>query len=389
MPYNHVKSWMARNMLGAICGTILLVILVAGLWPFNPFPHNEVNWLQNGSGLHIGDMGIVLSKTGVDAKQILRGVPSSFEIWLKPDKRMVSGTIVTFYDVQGQRLINLSQYQDEVVLKRANRERFGLKDTTVLYAPVFGKGRRVLLSISGGARGTSIYVDGRLIEVTAKFNLVQRDTSGQIILGTSPIYRSTWAGEIYRLAVYDRATTAAQALTQYQNCCQKGRPGLDLIDAPSALYLFDEGTGNLIHDIKNPQDSLLIPKHFTVPDEMLLERPWDEYRPSWSYVSDVVVNVMGFVPLGYFFCWYAKSKGFKKRPELVILLFGFGISLLIEGTQSFLPTRSSGVTDLITNTLGTALGIYLSKFPSILEMIKKLWQSIFGEGSTLFHPRES
>jgi len=39
------------KLLGSICFAILIIILIAGLWPFNFFPKNKVTWLPDKNGV--------------------------------------------------------------------------------------------------------------------------------------------------------------------------------------------------------------------------------------------------------------------------------------------------------------------------------------------------
>ena len=45
-----------KKVLELLCASVLAGILIAGLWPFHA-PKNEVSWLINGNGLHIGRYG--------------------------------------------------------------------------------------------------------------------------------------------------------------------------------------------------------------------------------------------------------------------------------------------------------------------------------------------
>jgi glycopeptide antibiotics resistance protein len=100
-------------------------------------------------------------------------------------------------------------------------------------------------------------------------------------------------------------------------------------------------------------------------NEQFLESPWSEFHPEWGYWKNVGINIAGFVPLGFFFLALFSSVPKLRRPVLVTVVLGFTVSLTIEVLQAFLPTRDSGMTDLITNTLGAAIGVLAFKYGAV------------------------
>src|SRR3979490_1143070 len=54
---------LARVALTSALAAVLAIILVAGLWPFNPRPPNNVEWLKDKNGLRLGKNPIVVSRS--------------------------------------------------------------------------------------------------------------------------------------------------------------------------------------------------------------------------------------------------------------------------------------------------------------------------------------
>lgn len=82
----------------------------------------------------------------------------------------------------------------------------------------------------------------------------------------------------------------------------------------------------------------------------------------FSDLTNTVLNVLLFLPLGFFFPVFWKR--FLPFPRAV--LYGFFISLLIESLQIF-TYRATDINDLMTNTFGTFLGWIVARI--VLKLI--------------------
>jgi glycopeptide antibiotics resistance protein len=129
-------------------------------------------------------------------------------------------------------------------------------------------------------------------------------------------------------------------------------------EQPRALYLFGERDGYIVHNQLGSTD-LIIPARYLVLHSPFLALPWRHYHPTWSYWEDVGINIVGFIPLGYFLVAYFSAVRATRFAAPAVVLLGFFMSLSIESLQAYLPTRDSGMNDLITNTSGTLLGVLL------------------------------
>ncbi len=353
-----MRILVAAQFLKAICACVLMSILVAGLWPFHA-PRNDVSWLSGGSGLVFGKDGSIVSANSFEVDPARDGDSCSLEIWLKPARLDSGGMILAFYRANGDVVpFSLRQYQSGLVLARPSQSDVREKDE-VYVGEVFDASDPVLVTITSNRTSTAIYADGRLLKRVSNFVGLGRDLTGQLVIGNAPTTPYTWSGELKGLAIYDRELTETEIAKSPADWTIAGRPDSSEREALVARYLFDEGQGRVVRNRVDAATDLLIPERFFVLHPQFLERPWDEFRPSWSYCKDVGINIFGFVPLGFFFSAYFAAILKTRRAIWLTVALGLAVSLTIEILQSFLPTRDSGMTDLITNTLGTAMGATL------------------------------
>jgi VanZ family protein len=351
----------ARTVLGALSFSVTLGILICTLWPLDPFPRNKVSWLPGTNGIRFDWAGVVLSAQPLACgeKSALKG-SASLEIWLKPSETQSVYTVLDFFGSGSPFRFRLRQYRDGLIVSRESRVADGrLERAKIDLDHGLQAGKLTLVTLTSTDKGTTLYLDGAVKQTYPKFRIAASDLSGQVVLGTAPVDSQPWIGEIHGLAVYDVELTPTVVQEHFLQGDKLDRPtNAEHLDAV-ASYTFSEGQGNMIHSQGRCGADLQIPTYFRVPHQAFLRLPWNEFDPSWEYVADVLRNIVGFLPLGIFLCGYLVLAQPRNKAILTTVLAGCALSLCIEILQAYLPQRVSGTTDILTNTLGTALGAFI------------------------------
>lgn len=363
---------MRAKLLAFASLVVLGITLTLGLWPFCA-PRNRVKWMNNAEGLSFGRYGTVFSSGSFSPVTSGEEVRRSVEVWIQPEPYH-SCSFLSFFNPQQSLHLSMRQSINDFELQadivnpghRPKRARLYTDDVLRQRKPVF-------IAITSGVRGTLIYVDGVLAKQAPQFRIVPGAFDGQLILGDAPIHPDGWRGEIRGAAVYDAELAGAQILGHYDSWKSSGRPRISNEDHVAALYLLNERGGNVVHDQVRPGLDLAIPEEYTVLGKPALEPVWEEFETSRSYVSGVIKNIVGFIPLGFSFNLFLVACQ-RKRPALMTIVSGFLVSLTIEVLQILLPTRDSGTTDLITNTLGTWIGVFVCRIIGPYRLLQYLPQ---------------
>jgi VanZ family protein len=355
------------------CVGVLCVILIAGLWPLHA-PKNQVSWLKNQNGLSFGHYGSMVSAGGFRDSGLEDGSSGSLEIWLEPSVAEGRRTILSF-DGSGHLGTPFSLHQNKSGLRveRHNVDSYGTFRTAWFDVEgVFRQNKPVFVTVILEKQVTSVYLDGVLAKTSPILGVSTNNFTGRLVIGDSATAPDSWSGQILGVAVYHVQLTPVQVAQHYKSWMETRRPTLSADEAPFALYLFDERKGNIARNQLDPATGLTIPSRYFILHPGLFLTPWREYKPTWSYWLDVGINIAGFIPFGLCIVAYLSSVRRISRATATTIMLGFTVSLTIETLQAFLPMRSSGMTDLITNTLGTAIGVAFYRWSIMQGLLTKV-----------------
>lgn len=344
-----------------ICLLIFGVMVVAAFWPFHFHPANRVSWLGDENGLRFGVPGIICSLGKLRFPNSESPAGATLEIWLEPSQDKYSTALLAFSSSANPDQFRLRQSHDYLLVLQEAFASSHHSGMTAMWVPhAFQAHRRSFVVISSGNEGTTVYLNGVPLEKSSTFKATAKDFSGQLIFGSSAVTYDTWRGKLLGMAIFGREISAAQVSEHYKAWLNRRLEGIKN-DRPTALYIFEEHLGDVVHNQTSEAPDLVIPQSFHIPYKPLLKAPWKEFAFDRGYLRDILINIAGFVPFGFFFCMSLSAGSPSKKAAVATVVLGAVFSLTIEILQLYIPMRDSGTTDILTNTLGTAIGALLCR----------------------------
>ena len=352
--FEHIT--LLKTATGLCTFIILACLLAAGLWPFNFFPHNKVSLSENGA-IHFLEWSQALSEKPLEA--IDSRTPLSINLIIKPERysyRRVS-RILSFMSGTGKEMAYIGQWGPHLIVRNTTQPSQNHPYTEMSVRDALNSGKEVFVTVTSNDKGTIIYLNGRLAESSKSLQLTHWDTGNpRLLLGNSPDGNHPWRGSITTLSIHNTLLKMDQISKFLISVDGESDP----LPGTVLHYRFEEGSEPFV-DRSGSNNNLIVPDKFAPIKRRFFELSFEEFKLTHSRVSDISLNFMGFVPLGFVFSvtLLLFLSGAGRWNPILVFFTGTGISLVIETGQVFLPSRTSSMSDLILNCIGTVAGILI------------------------------
>lgn len=351
-----------------------IVTLLFGVWPLNFFAENQVRWLADQDGIQFYKQGlssrratggVIYSDSPLDIRTETHSFePTTIEISFEAHGGKPGGLahVVSFYDGYRRSLLVIGQRKSHLVIRsRVNRNEARDTCREIGLEHEMSPNEKKLITIASGVERTDIYVNGELARsYDVQMLIGVEHFRGHLNLGNSSIGHNAWTGNLYGLALYDELLTSEQIRQHYMLWANNPEDIPAAVEfKPMILYSFDERAGASVRNRVGNANHLSIPPAFKPLKSSISIRFWRDMAWDRGLIVDILVNVLGFIPLGYsLIMLFGASKHLSRsRATFLAVLAAASFSLIIEISQTALPTRTSSLLDLLCNTLGAVLGI--------------------------------
>ncbi len=346
-----------------LLAVVVLVTLFAGLNPKAYNFHNNVKWASEGNGIEFGIYGTACTQPFISRELAGQFTREGFTLELAlnglENHQAEFAFIIQFYAGDGQTQLVLGKWSDQLIMMNGDdysHRRRTPRITFKLPQPVAGDH---LLTVSSGPGGTRFYFDGRLID--EKPDLVLQipgsPQTGRLVLGNSAYGINPWKGIVRGGAFSSGLVDGENVMERYESWKSAASFPITGVANVVALYDFSEKTGGMARDHSARRNDLHFRDSNVIVEKQFFETPFQQVEFNRSFVSDVVVNLFGFLPFGLALSFALHGFGIGGMRNVggvtvAAATFSFGI----EFVQAWMPSRNSSGLDLALNVVGGFLG---------------------------------
>jgi VanZ family protein len=295
-------------------------ILIAGLWPFNFLP-------ENGCEANSKKQTLLFEKTGIAYRKLDNSTykslfdDSTFSLAFKMQSfnaPVYSATILTIYDNE-EIILTIYQWKRTLIVQYGNDR--------VVFGNVIKEKSWASVKITIADAVLSVTCNDIPRKVHSDYLYMKNRMSPYIVFGNNASLHSAWKGELSSISI------------------NKSHGSFNLIEVPRKL----------------------------VPlKARLLTPPWKDVRMERRCALDLIVNLIGFIPLGLSLCLLLVDVFSIYHYRYLVIMLSFFTSLFIETAQGYLITRTSQMSDLILNSWGGMLGVV-----AYVVLKRVIYESIF------------
>lgn len=350
-------------MLIGLAIALILVVLFFGLRPKDFAFTNGANWISERPGIRFSKYGIAYTDPFV--APIEEGISElngfSIIIAFKPEGFYEEkfNFILSIHNGKNCDQLLVGQWRSYIIVMNGD-DYSNKRKTPRIVANIFSPTPRItFLTVSTSNEGTKVYVDGQLAKTNSDLILkFPKGDKAKLVLSNSVYGKHSWNGEIYGLAFYDYALNAHETVFHTKRWHKDQNFSFAKKGKPAVLYLFNEKIGKRAFDYGEGKFHLEIPPRMHALEKKILSSPWIGSELNRNYLIDIMVNIIGFIPLAFVLCaTLIEINGTSKKPVvLMTVALCFIISLAIEIIQAWVPSRISSMLDLISNTSGALIG---------------------------------
>ncbi len=314
-------------------------------------------------GIHFDKYGLVYTDPMAELGE--KHIPGyngfSIEIAFKPESDHTDGFNFLFNTHAGNDRTQLlvAQYHTWIVIMNGDDYNHKRKTKRISLNIASQNPAKTFLTITSGAGGTHVYVDGQMVRAEKNLRLKLPDGGRpRFVLGNSVYGHQSWTGEVYGFAFYERVLAAKNVKSHVHSWSQEQNFLFAKKAQPAILYLFDEQEGERVIDHGSGHNDLKVPPRTHVLLERILALPGSGFELNATMLQDILLNLAGFIPLGFFLAatLLQNNRFSNQQAVLIAVIFCFAVSLMMEVYQAWIPSRSSQMMDLVFNTLGALIG---------------------------------